>query len=98
MWQIFGLLKNEGYQLPYLLKMDIAFLKLLKTEDLKTPLKNVKKMKTMSCVGSPKFEGCAHRQNTQTRLVSVSCMAYSKMSPINRHKVHDVKTSHWGRE
>ena len=48
-----GLLKNEDYQLPHLLKMKIAFLKLLKTEDLKTPLKNVKKMKTMSCAGSP---------------------------------------------
>ena len=100
MWrtQISGLLKKEDYQLPHLLKMKIAFLKLLKTEDLKTHLKNVKKMKTMSCVGSPKFEGCAHRQNTQTRLVSVSCIAYSKMSPINRHKVHDVTTSPWGRK
>ena len=35
------------------MKMKIAFLKLLKTEDLKTPLKNVKKMKTMSCAGAP---------------------------------------------
>ena len=34
--------------------MKIAFLKLLRTEDLKTPLKNVKKMKTMLCAGSPK--------------------------------------------
>ena len=44
MWrtQISGLLKNEDYRLPHLLKMKIAFLKLLKTEDLKTPLKNVK--------------------------------------------------------
>ena len=56
MWrtQISGLLKNEDYQLPHSLKMNIAFLKLLKTEDLKTPLENVKKMKTMSCAGSPK--------------------------------------------
>ena len=46
--QISGLLKNEDFLLPYLLKMKIAFLKLLKTEDLKTPLENVKKMKTMS--------------------------------------------------
>ena len=51
MWraQISGLLKNEDYQLPHSLKMKIAFLKLLKSEDLKTPLKNVKKMKTMVC-------------------------------------------------
>ena len=57
MWrtQISGLLKNEDYQLPHLLKMKIAFLKLLKTEDLKTPLKNVKKVKIMSCAGSPKL-------------------------------------------
>ena len=41
-------------QLPHLLKMKIAFVKLLKTEDLKTSLKNVNKMKTMSCAGSPK--------------------------------------------
>ena len=43
------LLKNEDYELPHLLKMKIAFLKLLKTEDLKNPLKTVKKMKTMLC-------------------------------------------------
>ena len=41
MWrtQISDLLKNEDYQLSHLLKMKIAFLKLLKTEDLKTHLK-----------------------------------------------------------
>ena len=33
--------------------MKIAFLNLLKTENLKTPLKNVKKMKTMLCAESP---------------------------------------------
>ena len=33
-----GLLKNEDYQLPSMLKIKIAFSKLLKTEDLKTPL------------------------------------------------------------
>mgnify|MGYP001796337641 CR=1 FL=1 len=55
MWrtQISGLLKNDDYQLLHLLNMKIAFLKLLKTEDLKTPLKDVKKMKTVSCAGSP---------------------------------------------
>ena len=56
MWrnQISGLLKSEDYRLPHLMKMNIAFLKLLKTKDLKTPLKNMKKMKTMSCAGSPR--------------------------------------------
>ena len=36
MWgtQMSGLLKNEDYELPLLLKMKIAFLKLLRTEDL----------------------------------------------------------------
>ena len=48
-----GLLKNEDYQLPHMLKMKIAFLTLVKTEDLKIPLKNVKKEKTISCAGSP---------------------------------------------
>ena len=52
--QISGLLKNEDYKLPQLLKTKIAFLKLLKTEELKTHIKNVKKRKTMSCAGSPK--------------------------------------------
>ena len=33
--------------------MKIALLKLLNTEDLNTPLKNVKKMKTMSWAESP---------------------------------------------
>ena len=51
--QISGLLKNEDYRLPHLLKMKIAFSKLLKTEDLKTLCKNVMKMKTMSWAGSP---------------------------------------------
>ena len=36
-----------------MVKMNIAFLKLLKIEDLKTSFKNVKKMKTISCAGSP---------------------------------------------
>ena len=56
MWrtQISSLLKNEDYRLPHLLKMKIAFLKLLKTGELKTPLENVKKInKTMSGAGSP---------------------------------------------
>ena len=45
MWrtQISGLLKNEYYRL----KMKIAFIKLLKTEELKTCLKIVKKVKIM---------------------------------------------------
>ena len=30
------------------------------------------------------------------RLVSVKWIAYSKMSPISRHNVHDVTTSHRG--
>ena len=53
MWRIqtSGLLKNEDYKLPNLVvKMKIAFLNLLKIEDLKTSNKNVKKMKTMSCM------------------------------------------------
>ena len=47
------LLKFEDYNLPHLLKMKIAFLILLNTEDLKTSIKNVKKIKKMSCAGSP---------------------------------------------
>ena len=56
MWRIqtSSLLKNEDYKLPNLVvKMKIAILKLLKIEDLKTSFKNVKKMKTISCAGSP---------------------------------------------
>ena len=60
MWrtQISGLLKNEDYQLPHLLKMKIVFLKALKTEDLKTPLKKMCRkwrpchVQYMSCAGS----------------------------------------------
>ena len=58
--QISDLLKNEDNQLPHLLKMKIAFLKLLKIEDLKTPLKTVKKMQTMSCAGSPTLRSLTH--------------------------------------
>ena len=47
------ILKNEDYNVPYLLKMKFLFLKLLKTEDLNINFENVKKMKTTSCVGSP---------------------------------------------
>ena len=50
--QIFGLLKNEDYQLPHLLKMNIAYLKLLETEDLKPPFINLKKMETTPCEGA----------------------------------------------
>ena len=55
MWrtQISGLLKNKDHQPSHLLQRKIAFLKLLKIEDLKTPLENVKKMKTILCAGSP---------------------------------------------
>ena len=48
------MLKNEDKTLPHLLKMKNAFWKKLKTEDLKSPVKYVKKMKTASCAGSPK--------------------------------------------
>ena len=58
--QISDLLKNEDYQFAHLLKMKIAISKLLKTEDLKTPLKTVKKMKTMSCAGSHTKRNLTH--------------------------------------
>ena len=45
--------KNEDETLPHLLKMKIAFWKMLKTEDLKSAVKDAKKMKTVSCAGSP---------------------------------------------
>ena len=47
------MLKNEDKTLPHLLKMKNAFLKKLKTEDLKSAVKYVKKMKTASCAGTP---------------------------------------------
>ena len=46
-----GLLKNEDYQLPHMLKMKIAFSKLLKTKDLKTPLLGV--VDKTSCLTAP---------------------------------------------
>ena len=45
--------KNEDKTLPHLLKMKIAFWKMLKTEDLKSTVKDAKKMKTVSCARSP---------------------------------------------
>ena len=45
---LYFFLKNENNQLSSWLKM--------KTEDLKAPVENVKKMKTTSCAGSPIFE------------------------------------------
>ena len=68
--QISGLLKNEYFQLPHLWEMKIDFLKQLKTEGLKTPLKNVKQMKTMSCAGSPSDEGA------DTDLIYNFCLPY----------------------
>ena len=38
-----------------MLKMKTAFIKMLKMEDLKIPVKDAKKMKTAACVGSPIF-------------------------------------------
>ena len=55
MWrtQFSSMLKNEDEFLPHLLKMKNAFWKKLKTEDLKSSVKYVKKMKTTLCAGSP---------------------------------------------
>ena len=39
------MVKNEDYHFQSLLKMKMAFFKFLKKEDLKTPVKIVKKMK-----------------------------------------------------
>ena len=39
-----------------MLKMKITLLKFLKNEDLKIPVKIVKKMKTALCAGSPKYQ------------------------------------------
>ena len=47
------MLKNEDDNFQNLLKLKIAFSKLLKNEDLKNLLKIVKKMKTLLCAGSP---------------------------------------------
>ena len=47
------MLKNEDRKLQLLLKMKIAFQKLVKTEDLKTSRKVVKKKKSTLCAGSP---------------------------------------------
>ena len=33
--------------------MKISFSKIIKTEDLKSPVKDAKKMKTLLCAGSP---------------------------------------------
>ena len=55
MWRthLSGLLKSEDYKLSHMSKMKTAFWKLVKTEDLKIPIKNEKKMKTPTFVGSP---------------------------------------------
>ena len=47
------MLKNEDYLFQNLLKMNIEFPKYLKNEDLKIPVKIVKKMETTLCAGSP---------------------------------------------
>ena len=47
------MLKNEDKTLPHLLKTKTSLLKMLKTDDLKIPVKDAEKMKTVSCAGSP---------------------------------------------
>ena len=54
---VFLCLKNEDKTLPHLLKMKIAFCKMLKTEDMKTHVKDTKKMKTASCAESSVLHG-----------------------------------------
>ena len=49
------MLKNEDKALPHFLKMKIAFGKILKTEDLKSPVEDGDKMNTALCAGSPYF-------------------------------------------
>ena len=46
-------MKNEGYKLPYLLQIKIAFPKLLNTEESEDRHKMVKKIKTALRAGSP---------------------------------------------
>ena len=79
MWrtQISGFLKNEDYKLPQLLKMKIAFLKLLKTEELKTHIKNVKKMKTMLCAGSEIAHPSFRRMEFEHSRLIYNCLMFS---------------------
>ena len=79
--QISYLLNNEDYQLPHLLKVKIAFLKLLKTEDLKTHLKNVKKMKTMTCAGSPHYD--IYKYTNRVKLVTLTIGNGKKLVLMN---------------
>ena len=55
MWrtQFDCMLMNEDQTLPNLLKTKVAFWKVLKTENMKSP---VKKTKTTPCAGSPNFD------------------------------------------
>ena len=55
MWrtQFDCMLMNEDQALPNLLKTKVAFWKVLKTENMKSP---VKKTKTTPCAGSPNFD------------------------------------------
>ena len=94
MWrtQISGLLKNEDYQLPRLLKMKIAFLKLLKTGDLKTPLKKLLKMKTTLCAGSPRIDHVAEAFSFSTIRELViwqkSCISLSWIEQFSGANAH----------
>ena len=90
MWrtQIFGLLKSEDYKLSHLSKMKIAFWKLVKTEDLKIPIKNAKKMKIRSCAGSPNHPKLRLNQESNSEhnvnLKSISMQVYPFQVTLNR--------------
>ena len=53
------MLENEDNELPYLLKINFAFCKLLKTEDLKIQVKIVKKRNTTMCLEGILYHHCA---------------------------------------
>ena len=55
MWRtrLYGLLNSEDYKLSHMSRMTTAFWKLVKTDNLKIPITKKRKMKTLTCTGSP---------------------------------------------
>ena len=73
---------------PHLLKMKIAFLKLSNTEDLKNALKNVKKVKTMSCAGSP-----IQKMKTHSRYMYIVCTESNLCRLYHKHMLsYDLRS------
>ena len=71
------------------------FEKKLKTEDLKSPVKYVKKMKTASCAGSPNVLPAPFYKAAVEILDTISGVVYPKVLHLGEQLLTKIKWNHY---